>query len=291
MSTRTFLRKTGLGGTVLVAAAIAILTHAALPSDLEGVPFSGVLIDTVGFEVVAVGYFLLVFSHCAWVVAQFGPGLNLPWLKTGFRIGLSFALLYMLGMQEVVVEASPFASWGTGFVWFQLLMGLGDGLAVTVLCLQAARILFSGRNQGNKSPLFLRPDRWTMILVTLLFFIQRIIRMTGNLIDHNLDRYPVQTVVWTLLFGMALGFACSQLRSESWELNVWQAFRTGILAVGLNWMIYNSFIGMIFEATMVPMLLRSGIDAVVLTLSLVLAASVKRVLTDRLPDGQSGECQ
>ena len=289
MSVRTVFRRAGLAGAVVVAAAIAILTHAALPSDLDGVPFSGVLINTLGFEVVAVGYFLLVFSHCTWVVARFGPWLNLSRLQTGLRIGLSFALLYMLGMQEVVVEASPFADWGAWFVWFQLLMGLGDGLAVTVLCLLAARILFSGKHQGRKGPLFRRPDRWTMVLVTLLFFAQRMIRMTGNLIDHNLGRYPVQTMVWTLVFGMALGFACSQLLPDGREFDVPGALRIGVLAVGLNWMIYNSFIGMIFEATMVPMLLRSGIDAAVLTLGLVLAVYVRQLRLDPLPERRRGE--
>lgn len=265
----------------MVAAATAILTHAALPSDLEGVPFSGVFMETLGFPVVAVSYFLLVFTHCAWVVARFGSLLNRGRLQTGLRLGLTFGLLYMLGMQEVVVEATPFETWGVEFVRFQLLMGLGDGVAVTVLCLLVAGILFRGRRQKNTGPLFRRPDRWTLVLVTTLFFLQRLVRMGTNLIDHNFDRFPVPTVLWTLLFGLALGFACTQFRPDGRQMDIRQAFRTGVLAVGINWMIYNSFIGLIFEGMLLPMLLRSGTDVGVLAVSLVLAVLVRRLLNRR----------
>jgi len=119
---------------ITLAAAFAIAMHAALPAPVEGLAFDSSLVQLLGFPAVAVSYFLLLFTHCALVVQYFGRRSNRPRLEIGLRFGLAFALLYLFGMQEVVVDASPFATWGRDFVVYQFFMGVGDAVPVFALC-------------------------------------------------------------------------------------------------------------------------------------------------------------
>ena len=45
---------------------------------------------------------------------------------------ISFGLIYLLGMEEVVVEASPFAEWEFPFVKYQFVMGIGEAYGVVL---------------------------------------------------------------------------------------------------------------------------------------------------------------
>ena len=41
------------------------------------------------------------------------------------------------------------------------------------------------------------------------------------------------------------------------------SFKLAVLTIGINWMLFNSFIGLIFSESMYQMLLRSGMDMAV----------------------------
>lgn len=41
-------------------------------------------------------------------------------------------MIYLLGMEEVVVEASPFAEWEFPFVKYQFVMGIGEAYGVVL---------------------------------------------------------------------------------------------------------------------------------------------------------------
>lgn len=69
-------------------------------------------------------YFIILYLHILCVVHCFGLRSMLCRKEVGLRFGLAFALLYMIGMQEVVVSASPFDTYGMDFIFYQLFMGL-----------------------------------------------------------------------------------------------------------------------------------------------------------------------
>jgi hypothetical protein len=53
---------------IVLAAAFAIVFHAVLPAPVEGIDFDSAWVRLVGFPVVAVSYFVVLFAHCAIVL-------------------------------------------------------------------------------------------------------------------------------------------------------------------------------------------------------------------------------
>ena len=255
---------------VVLAAAFAIVVHAALPAPVDDLAFDSSLVQLFGFPVVAVSYFLALFTHCAVVVHAFGRRSTVPRLATGYRFGLAFALLYLFGMQEVVVEASPFTVWGFDFVAYQFFMGVGDALPGFLLCTSVAYVslVTSERHVPGKT-LDTRDEFVIVATITLSFFVQRTIGHATGIVDSNTGSYPIQTLLWTALFGAALGCAFIVLYPvfASERRPIVLSLRLVLLTIGVNWMLFNGFIGLIFSGTMPQMLLRSGLDIAVMWLT------------------------
>jgi hypothetical protein len=91
-------------------------------------------------------------------------------------------------------------------------------------------------------------------------------------VGSDIETYPVQTHLWTLLFGGVLGYAYIVLypvfAHERRPLML--SVQLVLLTIGANWILFNSFIGLIFSGVMPQMLLRSGIDTTVVFLTSIL---------------------
>lgn len=255
---------------IVLMSALAIIAHAVLPAPVDDLDFDSVLVQFFGFPFVAVSYFLLLFTHCALVLHFYGRHANCSRLEVGIRFGAAFALLYLVAMQEVVVEATPFSTWGYDYVSYQFFMGLGDALPVFFLCLIIA--YFSLHQEGSTTPKYsLDRERKILIItsVAVTFLGQRSIGYHTGLIESNVAVFPLPTYLWTLLFGLTLGYICCLLFpvfavTEKISL---LSLRLAVITIGMNWIIFNSFIGLIFSGAMPQMLLRSIIDTAVLFLT------------------------
>lgn len=271
---------------IVLATALAIVFHAVLPAPVEGLDFDSALVRLVGFPVVAVSYFVLLFAHCAIVLQTFGRRSDLPKLEVGWRFGLAFALLYLVGMQEVVVDASPFEAWGLEFVVYQFFMGVGDAVPVFALCMVLAyATLAPGRRATSGTTASTRQAIAIVAVIALAFFVQRTIGHTTGLVHSNVASYPVQTHLWTALFGAVLGcvyvvlYPVFSRRHGPVALSV----RLVLLTIGVNWMLFNSFIGLLFSGVMPQMLLRSGLDTAV---AFVASVVVLRYVPSRRADAR-----
>lgn len=255
---------------IIFMTAFAIIAHAILPAPVDDLNFDSVLVQIFGFPFVAVSYFMLLFTHCAFVLHIYGRYANYSPLEVGFRFGAAFALLYLIGMQEVVVEATPFGTWGYEYVRYQFFMGLGDALPVLLLCLIIA--YFSLNQERNTTPRLSlgRADKILIITsVAVTFLGQRAIGYQTGLVESNVAVFPLPTYLWTLLFGLTLGFICCLIYpifavTTNTRL---LSLRLAVVTIGMNWIIFNSFIGLIFSGAMPQMLIRSGIDTAVLFLT------------------------
>ncbi len=253
---------------IIAAVALAIILHAVVPGsgDLNEAQFDSVLVLLFGFEPVAVSYFILLFLHCVIVMRYFGKRSSLTSMQIGFRFGIVFAALYMVGMQEVVVEASPFNEWGEAFVNFQFYMGVSDALPALLLCLGVAYFTLSSKNTpGTRQVLTPAEKIKAVSLITITFLTARAIGYETGIVDSNVDTFPVPVYLWTALFGIVLGVCYTVLypvfsggRNKSLL-----SFKLAVLTIGINWMLFNSFIGLIFSESMYQMLLRSGMDMAV----------------------------
>jgi hypothetical protein len=254
---------------VIIASAAAIVLHAMIPGgEVNAGDFDSVFVRVLGFEIVASLYFLAVFGHCAAVTHGFGKMSAMPGKQIGLRFGLSFALLYMVWMQEIMVSASPFSQWGIGFVKYQISMGLSDAIPALLLCLAIG--VFTLRKSGIK------PQKGcglsnikTVVIIASAITLVRIIGYLSGIIESELSIYPVQSVFWTALSGIAIGLAFEYIKPV-YPDKILLPVRLSVLTIGLNWIIFNSFIGLIFAGAMPQMLLRSGIDVATLFLTTAL---------------------
>ena len=140
------------------------------------------------------------------IIKCFMPKSNLSRIKTGLRFGIAFGLMYMAGMQEVVVASSPFETYGWGFVAYQFFMGLGDAIPVIILCLLVTCI--DKNNPPGEMLKVKHNTKANIVIVSIIaiaFVVERIIGYLVGYVDSDIDKFPVPVVVWTVVFGVVLG--------------------------------------------------------------------------------------
>lgn len=257
---------------ILLSAIFAILLHALLPASADITQLDGILVKWFGFPAVSTFYFILLFTHCTLAVRYMGVRADVSGIQIGIRLGIAFAMIYILGMQELAFKGSPFAAWGLGFVKYQLIMGIGDGLPAFLLCLALA--CFTLRNGEQSKPinkLTTTQCLKVMAVFALAIFAERTIGYESGLISSESGAYPVPCYIWTGLFGVLMGYTYMilypLLAFKTQQYSVPLRFSA---IIGLNWMIFNSFIGLIMKGAMFQMILRSGLDIAVLFLVSIL---------------------
>ncbi len=255
---------------IILAASIAIILHAVMPASVNTENFDSVFVKLLGFPVVAASYFVLLFTHCIVVMRYLGKQSNVPKLQIGIRFGLAFAILYFFGMQEVVVEGSPFREWGFAFVSYQFFIGVGDAIPALLLCVTVAYFTLDNANTCLPVQTLRRTEEIKVVaFITVAFLTERVIGYETGIITSNCNTYPIPCYLWTILFGIVLGYCYlvlyPVLAKEQNKLLL--SIKLLVQTIGVNWIIFNSFIGLIFSGYMSQMLLRSGIDVAILFLS------------------------
>ena len=251
--------------SVLVAAIIAIAVHALLPSPgatLDISEFDGILVQLFGFPIVASIYFVILYLHILWVIRYFAPKSYWGNRGIGIRYGLAFGLMYLVGMQEVVVSASPCDTYGLGFVVYQFFIGLGDAIPVMVLCLLVSAV---EKKKSDIINIFIKKNiRKNIVLVfgvAITFFIERAIGYVAGYLDSDIREYPVPVLVWTFIFGVVLGGMYLILRPiYNQENKTKKVFYIVLFTIGINWIWFNCFMGLILDGLFVKMFFRSLLD-------------------------------
>ena len=201
----------------------------------------------------ASAYFLLLFTHCAASLFLIGRHSLATARKTGTALGFSFSLIYLVGMQEIMVEASPFLRWGENFVVYQLLTGIADALPALLLSLVVSSYLKVKITEERRleawRPYSLYRPSWNAR--SSIF----------GVIKSDIASYPVQTAAWNLLmgatFGLLYGILGTILRCRALPKVLLY-----LATIGVQWILFNSFIGLIFKDAMGQALLRGSIDVI-----------------------------
>lgn len=253
---------------ILLSVVFAILLHALLPASADIAQLDGIFVKWFGFPVVSTFYFILLFTHCALAVRYIGVRADVSKVQIGIRFGIVFAAIYLLGMQEVALKGSPFSAWGVGFVKYQFIMGIGDGLPAFLLCLALAYLTLSDREQNkpiNKMTTVQLLNIMAVFAVAILA--ERTIGYETGLVNSESNAYPLPCYIWTGLFGLLMGciyvILYPLLAFKTKQYSIPLRFSA---IIGVNWMIFNSFIGLIMKGAMLQMILRSGLDVAVLLL-------------------------
>jgi len=183
----------------------------------------------------------------------------------------------MVGMQEIVIGASPCTQWGAAFVNYQLLMGIGDAIPAIILCFLVGRIFFDGKNSkhmetGIESIYAVLP--FVVIVGTIRFIMSYVGVIQSDIID-----YFIPVTLWGYVLGLVFGVVYLLIETATVA-----GLKTMVLGIGMNWMIFNSFIGLIRKDAMPDALLRSAIDIVAIifaieTLRVIMRRRLRRNLT------------
>ncbi len=269
-STEKYLSNTLLSMLIIIVSAlIAIILHAELPAKVDISLLDGLLVKRYGFPVVATVYFLFLFTHCIAILIQNRNKLNSSNLKSEIYFGLSFSLIYMIGMQEIVLGTSPYTQWGAAFVYYQLLMGIGDAIPAIILCFLIGKIFFCGQN--NKHITIGKESIYTVLPFVVLIGTIRLIVSYGGVIQSNILDYFIPVTIWGYILGFVFGIVYLLI-----ETTTLAKLKTMFLGIGINWMIFNSFMGLIKKEAMTDALLRSTIDVVSIFFAIELTKVIKR---------------
>lgn len=259
----------------LLGAGIAIIIHALMPSpgaDVTDTPYNSILVNTLGFPVVASLFLIVQYTYILFVIRFGGRNTNISKTQIGLRFGLAIGLLYMIGMQEVVVESSPFAVYGIDFIAYQFFMGLGDAIPILAFSLVSGVVFLNHRTNNNDSPSNKLSKKKILLGILLISMLLFAIRMCGNvtgIIGSDIEHYPAPTMIWTLAFGVTMGGIYFLIRPIFAHTNH-ALSKNVILSIGLNWIWFNSMIILLMADTAGEMLFRSTADITTLYIGALL---------------------
>lgn len=256
--------------TILGSVAFTIALHAIMPATTDAVRLDSSLVMLVGFPCVAASYFVILYTQCTVAVRYIGKRTKVSNLQTGIRFGLSFALIYLFGMQEVMVDSSPFAAYGFEYIKYQFFMGIGDAIPVFILCIVIALLTINNNaREAEVQNMKTAQKLYVISVIAISFLVERTIVYETGIIQSYCAAYTVPCYIWTTLFGIVLGYIYTILYPVLWRERKWIHVPIRfILTIGLNWIIFNSFIGLIMKGTIADVLLRSGLDVMVLFIGL-----------------------
>lgn len=273
---------------VILSSAMAILVHALLPGSdagaVEGTFDSGV-VKLVGFPVVASSYFVVLFLQILLVIRHYQKTSPLSKTQTGLRFGAAFGLIYLFGMQEVVLSASPYQTYGIDFIVYELIMGLGDAIPTVALCMIVSAMYAKAfqkdtPSDNRENDLTMRDGKreiFIVLFITAGFFLQRMAGYLIGYIDSDIQSCPIPTLIWTLLFGLTFAIAYIILKPI---YSVYDERKQGIhiliLSLGINWIWFNLFIGLIYKGMWAKMLLRGASDVLASYIFYCIAVWLKR---------------
>lgn len=260
---------------VIFFSVAAIVLHAIMPSlgatmDTSG--FDSFFVKTFGFPAVASGYFVVLFLHILIIVKVFAEKSDIGKWKTGCCFGMTFALLYLGGMQEVMVSASPLTEYGLDFILYELFLGLGDAVPAFLLCVFLCMIYSVSFINVQSRRLFHKENFIRIIIISVAFLIWRMFGYATGIVDNEMALYPVPVVIWTFIFGGILGLGYCLINHTLPDKNSGKKklFRFSLI-IGVNWIWFNCYIGLIAAHTFVFMVLRAGADVLAMTIGSFLA--------------------
>ncbi|MGM9946884.1 hypothetical protein [Floccifex sp.] len=243
--------------SVFSFALMTIGLHIIMPSPkatMDVSVFDSIFVKCFGFSFVATVYFVILFLHILWVIKKYAIHTKLGKWKTGISLGMLYALLYMGGMQEVIVSASFLSTYGIDFIIYEFFMGLADAIPAFLLCLfLCCRYALLEKNQiemGDKEN-YIR-----IIEIVLSFFIWRLFGYITGITDSEFSITPIPVLVWTFVFGMIFGIGYCMIQLLTDENRGIDFF----YIMGINWIWFNCYIGLIAKNTFLLMFIRSGLD-------------------------------
>lgn len=101
----------------------------------------------------------------------------------------------------------------------------------------------------------------SVVVIAALFTVERMIGYLAGYVRSDFSTYPIPVFVWTVLFGITFGVAyrliCPIYDEKAYGMGLCNSI---VLTLGVNWIWFNSFIGLIAKGLIGQMILRSVVD-------------------------------
>jgi hypothetical protein len=261
--------------SVILSTAFAIVLHTYLPGGVGAASnFDGLLVVKFGFQFVAALYFVVLCSQAGLAELVAGSRSSRSKLETGIRFGLAFGLIYFVGM----FEPQPGTPYTGDFANLQFWVGLGDMLAILFSCLVISFIVSSKKEDKSSKAAFPWQKRIISILsIAVIFFTERLFSYSTGITISDFATTPIPIYIWTIAFGLSIGIIVDILRPYFGVEGSIFSPKLSVLTIGLNWIWFNSFIGLISKGMILSMLSRSMVDTIAIYVAVVLVTAYFQV--------------
>ena len=185
----------------------------------------------------------------------------------GLKYGLSCCIVWIVYLLEPLPHVAGID---------RITYPAADSLALIVMGLLLGWLFGNPAQRADKEkPLF---PVLPVSAVTGCFFIGRMIQYLVFDIYYSFDEKPLETVLWCLLTGIAISCVMAWLnlyiRSEN---RILQALILGGLLFGVDLILFNFFMPLVFDAAIPDLILRTFIDILAVTVGCLAFSNQRNV--------------
>ena len=196
---------------------------------------------------------------------------NLPGTKAtkGWRYGIAFGGLCFLAIIEMsLIFNSPLVD--------ELRTSLADGLSLLLLGLLLGLQTGTSSRDVNRQA---KSSRTSFIIIPIFFLIGRYIGYTIFHIMSSYSEKPVGPFLWTLCIGGWAAMSYELLKEANEASRTVHAVRFGFLIFGTYWLIYNLFVLLFVDVSVLDVFVRVMIDVLSVTIGIWVVNRLSRTET------------
>ena len=147
--------------------------------------------------------------------------------------------------------------------------GRGDAVPAFLLCVILCLLHCAPSADVPGGRIFCKDNFIRIMCIAAAFFVWRMIGYFTGIVDNEMSIYPVPVVIWTFIFGAFIGFGYC-LINYSFKNRGRKVVRL-FLTIGVNWIWFNCYIGLIAAHTFGLMVLRAGADVLAILIGSLLS--------------------
>jgi hypothetical protein len=240
-------------GIALFSSLFATIIHALGPPLYDYNAPKSFIIENGLFPPAVIGLFFITFWALALVFVFIQDKLPGKGLLKGLRYGISFGVLWLIGMLEMSIAfGSPLK--------YEFLSGLCDCSSLILFGLLLGRFIATDSNRviNKKSKSGLIP----VFIIAGLFIVERYFRYF-TLTHHNPGYFEnsLVTFTFTLSLGLWIGVMYWLLRQELAKYSpAKRALWFGGIVFGIDWLFYNLFLLLFIKLPLIDILLVPTFD-------------------------------
>ena len=262
-------------GIVLFCSLFATIIHALGPPLYDYNAPKSFIIENGLFPPAVIILFFITFWALALVFIFIQDKLPGKGLLKGLRYGISFGVLWLIGMLEMSIAfGSPLK--------YEFLSGLCDCLSLILLGLLLGRFIAtdSNRDVNEKSKIGLIP----IFIIASLFIVERYFRyFTLTYYNPGYFENPLITFTFTLSLGLWIGAMYWLLRQELAKYSpAKRALWFGGIVFGINWLFYSLFLLLFLKLPLIEILLVPAFDILSVIIGIFIFEKVHEALRPKV---------